>query len=237
MVLWPVVSIFNSTSVMYNSPISMEYLAELLIKLFPQLQRAMIAQRAMPIVDHSILATAASHCSASDNACGYKLATCRTHLFIATFLSRGWQRSEGLLRLHIFLSSYILIAQSIFSFGMSAKSVSLVGLTKFSRTLRTRRWIAAYWEVFFLPVLDEVEVVFLLFSFGMSSIQRLIFSASCVPLPSCLPPQHPEGFWSVCLHTHPRAGKISRTQDTSSNVDVVLIFWHSNESKMLRGKI
>ncbi len=32
-------------------------------------------------------------------------------------------------------------------------------------------------------------------------------AASCAPLSRCLPPQQTEGLWSVCLGTHPRAGK------------------------------
>ncbi len=44
--------------------------------------------------------------------------------FIATPPDRGWQRSEGLLLLHSFLSLDILVAFSILRFGTSAKSVS-----------------------------------------------------------------------------------------------------------------
>ncbi len=44
--------------------------------------------------------------------------------FIATPPDRGWQRSEGLLLLHSFLSLHILVAFSILRFGTSAKSVS-----------------------------------------------------------------------------------------------------------------
>ncbi len=44
--------------------------------------------------------------------------------FIATPPDRGWQRNEGLLLLHSFLSLDILVAFSILRFGTSAKSVS-----------------------------------------------------------------------------------------------------------------
>ncbi len=44
--------------------------------------------------------------------------------FIATPPDRGWQRSEGLLLLHSFLSLDILVAFSMLRFGTSAKSVS-----------------------------------------------------------------------------------------------------------------
>ncbi len=59
--------------------------------------------------------------------------------FIATPPYRGWQRSEGLLLLHSFLSLDIFVAFSILRFGTSAKSVSSVGLTQFNRTWGTRR--------------------------------------------------------------------------------------------------
>ncbi len=44
--------------------------------------------------------------------------------FIATPLDRGWQRKEGLLLFHSFLSLDIFVAFSILRFGTSAKSVS-----------------------------------------------------------------------------------------------------------------
>ncbi len=44
--------------------------------------------------------------------------------FIATPPDRGWQRNEGLLLLHSFLSFDILVAFSILRFDTSAKSVS-----------------------------------------------------------------------------------------------------------------
>ncbi len=44
--------------------------------------------------------------------------------FIATPPDRGWQRNEGVLLLHSFLSLDILVAFSILRFGTSAKSVS-----------------------------------------------------------------------------------------------------------------
>ncbi len=66
------------------------------------------------------------------------------HLIIQSHLltycaDRGWQRSEGLLLLHSFLSLDILAAFSILRFGTPAKSVSWVGLMQFNRTWRTRR--------------------------------------------------------------------------------------------------
>ncbi len=59
--------------------------------------------------------------------------------FIATPPYRGWQRSEGRLLLHSFLSLDMFVAFSILRFGTSVKSVSWVGLTHFNRTWRTRR--------------------------------------------------------------------------------------------------
>ncbi len=47
--------------------------------------------------------------------------------------------SEGLLFLRRFISCDILIAQSTFRFGASAKSVSWIGLTQLCKTLRTSR--------------------------------------------------------------------------------------------------
>ncbi len=48
----------------------------------------------------------------------------KTTYFIATPPDRGWQRNEGLLLLHSFLSLDIFVAFSILRFGTSAKSVS-----------------------------------------------------------------------------------------------------------------
>lgn len=60
------------------------------------------------------------------------------YLFIATLPSIGWQRSEGLLLLHSFVSSDILAALSIVRLGASAMSVSRVDVTQFNKTLGTR---------------------------------------------------------------------------------------------------
>ncbi len=59
--------------------------------------------------------------------------------YIATPPYRGWQRSEGRLLLHSFLSLDMFVAFSILRFGTSAESVSWVDLTQFNRTWRTRR--------------------------------------------------------------------------------------------------
>ncbi len=59
--------------------------------------------------------------------------------FFATPPYRCWQRSEGRLLLHSFLSLDIFVAFSILRFGTSAKSVSWVGLTQCNRTWRIRR--------------------------------------------------------------------------------------------------
>ncbi len=48
---------------------------------------------------------------------------------------RGWQRSEGLLLLHSFLSLDIFVAFSILRFGTSARSVLWVGVTHFDASL------------------------------------------------------------------------------------------------------
>ncbi len=63
----------------------------------------------------------------------------RISLLYCNSPDRGWQRNEGLLLLHSFLSLDILVAFSILRFGSSAKSVLWVGLTQFNRTWLIRR--------------------------------------------------------------------------------------------------
>ncbi len=75
--------------------------------------------------------------------------------FIATPSYRGWQRNEGLLLLHSFLSVDILVAFSILRFRTSAKSVSWVGLTQFNRTWRTRRCSGIVLNVYTAVVKNE----------------------------------------------------------------------------------
>ncbi len=54
--------------------------------------------------------------------------------FIATPPDRGWQRNDGLLLLHSFLSLDILVAFSILRFGTSAKSVRKSATLEHSRS-------------------------------------------------------------------------------------------------------
>ncbi len=78
--------------------------------------------------------------------------------FIATPPYRGWQRSEGLLLLHSFLSLDISVAFSILRFGTSARSVSWVGLTQFNRTWRTRRCFR-HTGLSLLPMVEIAKIV------------------------------------------------------------------------------